>query len=113
MTSTMVVVTSYPVTDNGWEPRLELDILYGVVAVICIVMGTIGNVFSFRYFISKKKDLPTIIYCFITIADLIISLLILPVGVSYLNKREATLLNNTIICNIWGIVWFITAKISI
>ena len=37
----------------------------------------------------------------------------LPIGVSYFNKRNATLLNSTIICNIHGIVWYITSKLTI
>ena len=108
----MVTTAAYQ-SSSTFEPILDLDILYGVVAMMCFVVGTIGNLLSFRYFILKKKDLATIIYCFITIADLIVSILMLPTGVSFLNKREATLLSNTIICNIHGIVWYITSKLTI
>ena len=117
MESKMTVTKSYVSTNETqsyvFEPIFEIDILYGVVAIICFVMGAFGNIFSFRYFISKSKDVPTIIYCFVTTTDLIISLLMLPVGVSYFNKRNATLLSNTILCNIHGIVQYITSKLTI
>ena len=87
---------------------VPIEVLYG-----CFTVGTSSNIFAFRYFILKEKDVSTIIYICITVVDVIISFLTLPVGLSYLNNRNPTLFVNTVFCEIWGYMWNIVQQVSV
>ena len=90
-----------------------VEVLYGLIAVVCSAVGTCGNAFALVYFISKRKDIATIIYIFITIVDIIICLLVLPIGLSYFNERDRVLFGNRFVCNAWGHIWSIMTQFSV
>ena len=90
------------------------DLTYGLFCVICFLIGTTGNITSFFYFLSKKKDLPNTVYMMVTITDTVISILILPVGISFLSNRDAGLIfHYNIPCAGWAFLWGLTIRLSI
>ena len=93
------------------QPRdfnVAADVIHGVICCLCFFVGTLGNIFSFLHFKSKsKKDMSTTVYMLITATDTIISVAILPVGVSYLTQRsEGLLFKNKHSCEAW---WYFFA----
>ena len=108
--TTPLINTTTTITTNAAS---LINILYGLTALICFFIGTLGNILAFSYFLHKKKDIPTVVYSFITIIDVIVSILILPIGISYLSEREPVLFNSTIFCNICGFLWFVVQHTTI
>ena len=68
------------------------DTLYGSFCCICFVIGTFGNIISFLYFKSKKRNISSVIYMLITTSDTLVSMTLLPRGLSYLSGREPGIL---------------------
>ena len=64
------------------------DVAYVSICCLCFLIGTSGNLVSFLYFKTKTKEISTVIYMMTTLNDVLISILILPVGVSYWSKRQ-------------------------
>ena len=97
-----------PVYDYG------LDVLYGSVCCICFVLGLVGNIVSFIYFRSKKKDVPNTVYRIITINDSVLCMAILPVGICFLTDRNPGIFFGTdILCNAWVYIWNTNCRLSI
>ena len=89
------------------------DLVYGLFCVMCFTIGTTGNIASFFYFLSKKKDVPSTVYMMVTITDTVISMLILPVGISFLSNRDPGLIfHYKIPCAGWTFLWGITVRLS-
>ena len=91
-------------------PNLDLlpyvDIIFGTICTVIFLIGTLGNISSFSYFISKKRDISNVIYRFITATDLALSLAVLPVGVSFCTQRKPGLIfGNTYTCSAWTYLW--------
>ena len=90
------------------------DITYGFICCLCFFFGTLGNLSSFIYFRSKKRDISNVIYMMITINDAAISLTVLPVGISFfLNRKPGILFGSEYSCAAWVYVWNIAVTISI
>ena len=64
-----------------------------------------GNIFALKYFLSRKRDLPTQIYLLTSITDIIVCSTSFPVLVSFLYKREPVMFSNQTFCALWGLLW--------
>ena len=90
-----------------------VDITYGLVCFLCFLIGTFGNVVSFVFFKTKNKDVSTVIYLLITGNDVLISMSVLPVGISFWSQRQpGILLGSKYGCYIWIYWWNITVSLS-
>ena len=97
---------------NG-EFNQAADVIYGLICVSCSFVGTFGNIFSFFFFKAKKRDISTVIYMFITGCDVVISILVFPVGTSLLCKRNPGLIfGNEYGCTVWAYKWCIAIALS-
>ena len=65
----------------------DLDTLFGATYCACFILGFLGNITSFCYFITRKTDLPNTLYRIITMVDAIISAATLIVGITMLSNR--------------------------
>ena len=93
--------------------NVHLDHILGILCVFTLVFGNVGNILALRYFIKKKRDIPTIIYTCVVFVDLNISVLILPVGISLFNARNPVLFNNRVFCNAWALAWLALGRMSV
>ena len=88
----------------------------GSICCLCFFIGTIGNIISFLYFKSKKKDMSSVIYMFITANDIVVSIFVLPVGISFLSEGQAGIIFGNKLkygCETWVGLWNITIFMSI
>ena len=65
------------------EYNQAADVTYGLICLTCFLVGTFGNIASFFFFKAKKRDVSSVIYMLITGFDVVISILVLPVGISF------------------------------
>ena len=78
------------------------DIAYGLYCCLSFAIGTFGNLISFLHFKSKRRDIASLLYMFITGTDLVISILVLFTGLSYLSEREpGKVFGNEYGCAVW------------
>ena len=69
---------------------------------------------SFLYFKAKKRDISSVIYILITANDLVVSVIIVPVGISWLSERSPGIVFGTSLsCNAWAYLWGIAVLYSI
>ena len=100
--------------ENEQHFNQAADITYGLICCLCFFFGTLGNLSSFIYFRSKKRDISNVIYMMITINDAAISLTVLPVGISFFSDRKPGILfGSEYGCAAWVYVWNIAVTISI
>lgn len=96
------------------EYHLALDNSYGVFYCLCFVFGVLGNIFSFSYFLTRRKDLPNTLYKIITLTDVATSVASLAVGISFLSGREpGVIFGEKTLCKIWTYVWHLSSRLSI
>ena len=87
---------------------------YGFICCLFFFIGTVGNLISFIYFKSKKRDISNVIYTFITGNDILVSIVILPVGISSLSNRQpGPWFASDYGCVAWAYLWEIAVSISI
>ena len=114
-------ITTITATTTDWDSFYELnfnqiaDAFYGsVLCCLYFLIGTLGNIISFLYFKSKTRNISSVIYMLITTNDMVISLSILPVGISLWSKRRPGILfGNEYGCLVWAYLWHITVGLSI
>ena len=91
-----------------------VDLIYGSICFLCFLVGTIGNAVSFLYFKSKKRDISSVSYMMITANDIVVSIAILPAGMSYSSKRQpGWLFGNKYGCVAWAFIINIAVYVSI
>ena len=89
---------------------------YSVGSICCLIflIGTLGNIASFLYFKSKKRDISNVIYMLITANDIVISITVLPVGISFLTQGKPGLIfGNKYGCAVWYYIWDVAIKLSV
>ena len=104
-----------------WKTVNPFDILTetayywnGSICCLCFYFGTLGNIVSFLYFKSKKKDISTVIYMLITANDVVVSITVLPVGISFLSKGQPGLIfGNKYGCSVWRNLWSLVVFVSV
>ena len=90
------------------------DVTYGSICFLCFLIGSFGNMVSLLYFRSKKRDISSTIYMMIIANDVVVSMLILPVGLSYWSNRQPGLIfENKYSCAAWLYIWYIAISFSI
>ena len=86
----------------------------GSICCLCFLAGTLGNIVSFIYFKSKKMDISNVIYMLITANDIVVSITVLPVGISFLSQGQPGLIfGNKYGCFIWDYLWRIAVSFSV
>ena len=92
----------------------DADKIYGSILILIFMVGTLGNIISFTYFRSKKRDVANTAYMLITVNDVVVSVTALPVGLSFLTNREpGVLFGNNISRTVWFILWEVSVRVSI
>ena len=87
---------------------------YGSICCLCFLIGTLGNIVSFLYFKSKKRDISSVIYMLITANDIVVSITVLPVGKSFLTQGQPGLIfGNRYGCEVWFYIWDVAIKLSV
>ena len=90
------------------------DISYGVICCFSFLIGTVGNIVSFLYFKSKKRDISNVLYMLITANDIVISITALPRGTSFLSDRQpGIILGNRFGCEAQYCIWNVTLALSV
>ena len=90
------------------------DVVCGCICFLCFLIGTSSNIVSFLYFHSKKRDISSTIYMMITANDVVVSMVALPVGLSYWSNRQPGLIfGNKYGCGTLVYIWHITISFSI
>ena len=91
-----------------------LHLTYGLVCMVVFCVGGVVNSVTLTYFLSKSKkgDIPNFLYTSITATDLVLCILVLPLGVSFLELGTSWISGQTI-CNAWGMVWTFSNQMSI
>lgn len=90
------------------------DIAYGTIFILCFLIGTIGNSISFTFFSSKKREISSVIYILITATDILVSIVALPVGISFCSQRQpGFIFGSDFGCESWVCLWYGSISISI
>lgn len=91
-----------------------LTYAYGVIAILVFCVGSLANGVTLAYFLSKSKkgDVANLLYEHITLIDLLLCILVLPVGASFLGQSTSWLSDHTV-CNVWGMFWNLSNQMSI
>ena len=90
------------------------DMSYGSICCLFFIIGTAGNIISFIYFKSKRRDISNVIYMIITGNDILISIVILPVGISFLSNRQpGPWFSSEYGCVAWMYLWHVSVSLSI
>ena len=107
MTTRIAVTISLKLNQDVEEHFNQIvDVIYGSICCLCFLIGTTGNIVSFLYFNSKKRDMSSVIYMQITANDVLVSLTVLPVGFVYLSERSAGIVFGTSVgCETWSYLW--------
>ena len=86
----------------------------GSICSLIFLIGTLGNIFSFLYFKSKKRDISSVIYMLITANDIVVSITVLPVAISYLSRgRPGIIFGEKFGCGVWQYVWHTAICLSV
>ena len=106
--------TQAPVSEEAPENGIRaLDLCLALLHMTCFLLGNLGNWTAFFYFLRQRKDLSTIIYILICLTDIVISLLTLPVAVSYIGYRAPLLFDLPGFCTFWGSINTIVPHLSV
>ena len=85
-----------------------------IICCLCSLLGTCGNIASFSYFKSKKREMSSVIYMLITANDVIISLAVLPAGISLMTDRQPGIIfGSKYGCEAWTNVWQTAVPLSV
>ena len=78
------------------------------------LIGTLGNFVSFLYFKCKKRDISSVIYMLITANDIVVSITVLPVGISALTQGQPGLIfGNKYGCEVYEVIWNVAINLSV
>ena len=90
------------------------DVSYGSILCLCFLIGTIGNIISFLYFKSKKRDISNVIYMLISANDIVVCIASLPMGISFLsNRHPGIIFGNKYGCAVWLCAWRVSLYLSL
>ena len=112
----MIQSATWSTTTTYTEPDFNeaADVAYGTFLCLCFLIGTAGNLVSFIYFVTKKRDISSVIYMLITVTDTVISIMALPVGISFISQRQPGILfGNKYGCLAWIYAWKVAISLSV
>ena len=91
-----------------------VDIIIGTIITICLLAGLAGNLSAFTYFCqNRNKSLYLTLLIIISVTDICLSFILLPVALSLFNTRSPTLFNSHIVCGIWTILFNFSERVSV
>ena len=99
------------ITGPGWTTiwfNEAIEVSHGSFFILSFVVGTVGNIVSFLYFKSKKRNISNVIYMLTTVNDIVVSITSLQIAHPYLAKRyPGIIFGNKYSCAVWFYIWFI------
>ena len=98
---------------NPIEEDSKYYLMFGVILLCCSFLGVIGNSISLKYFHSHSKSATSLTYMFISLFDLAASIMLVPIGLSCLNRRKGLYFKNKIFCSTWSIMWNINVRMNV
>ena len=90
-----------------------LDILYGTLESLAILVGLTLNSLALRYFYKRRHQLSNLLFLLITVNDLVILTSCIPTAVSMLSNRNAVLFNYRGVCILAGFLFNISSRMSV
>ena len=109
--STITPTSIYPTTSPLHST--DVDISIGVLLITCFLLGTLGNSLALGYFISRQRTTSNILYLSIVSVDLVSVFLLLSPALSHFSHRDSLLLSYPLFCNLWGVFFFISSRLSV
>ena len=92
----------------------SIDMFFGSMSLASALPGIIGNVWILKMFYSEKQLLSRKIFILIALTDITTSFWSgIPFGISRLMGREPVLFENGAFCNLSGLVFNITSRLSV
>ena len=96
------------------EDMSTIDVIFAVVSVCSAIPGILGNTCILRVFYDERRLLSRKIFILIAVTDVIISISsAIPFGISRFFHRKPILFANKIFCNMTGVVFNISSRLSI
>ena len=89
-----------------------LNTVYMLLIGLAFLVGSLANSLSLRYFLSKPRSIPNLLYSSIAANDLALSLLILPITLSFYSGAGRWFSSRGV-CNVWGMAWDICNHMSV
>ena len=108
---TSVVSTSIPTTSPLYSADVDAGV--GLLLITCFVLGAVGNTLALGYFLSGKRTTSNILYLSIVAVDLVSIGLALCPGLSHFEHRDPLLLSSPLFCNLWGVFFFVSSRLSV
>ena len=90
-------------------PSVTWDVTIGISCLVAALLGFLGNSLAFGHFHGKKQLAPRL-YKYLCCIDIVICLCQIPFIQAFLNGRNPGLFDDKIFCNIWSVVFDISAK---
>ena len=117
-TATVVNRTMYSTHSLGYNthpliPSVTADQFMGTLLLLTSFFGTLANCLAIVYFTRQRREISNIIYMCIVGVDIMNSLLMFSPGVSYFMSRHPFLLDNSWICDMWGVLFHVTSRLSV
>ena len=93
---------------------MEADIFIGLLLLACFLIGGLGNTAALVYFLRETGNtVMLIIYRFLAFADLLKSVLVLPMFLSYFCGRQRMLFAGMVMCTFWNVTFTSMTHFSI
>ena len=95
----------------GSNPTVDKTI--GTIVIICMIIGTTGNIISFLFFWKRRhSSFPQRLYTIVSSADTLTSLAALPVVAVLFNDRHPVFFNSYTLCGIWTLLFNFLQRFS-
>lgn len=101
-------------TSSSMTSTSSIDLVFGTMALVSAVPGILGNVWILKMFYSEKQLLSRKIFILIALTHITTSFWSgIPFGISRLMNREPVLLENKAFCNLSGLIFNITTRLTV
>ena len=98
---------------DGTSFNKTADLTIGTVSIVCMLVGVLGNVSSTIYFWRRRSvSFPHLLYTVVSVVDICICVLALPVAASLFNDRLPVLFSSYIICGAWTLAFNFLQRFS-
>ena len=86
------------------ETLTFLTRLYGYISLSCFTFGLLLNTLSVNFFYSRRKSLSNMMYCIISITDMMVSILMLFYTLPHLvGFRDPVMFSSEPFCKVWTV----------
>ena len=86
--------------------------LFAALSTAGFLVGTTANSFVLKFFLSRPRDIPNLLYSVITANDLVLSGLVLPIAIAHI-QSTAGWFHFQPVCDIWGMAWEVSNQMSV